>query len=206
MSFRTFSIEYSLIIQCPSASRANCHKVFLTSGGGSFSRALVSSSYSSLSALCSGIASSNFSARSFDSRSRCAQHRCKRFVNLAYDFHPSHTIMPLNLRVKTSNRTFIPRLFRITKKASDGVANVQIQCLSPWTRIEVSSMYRIAAPRILLKIASYSDRTASAARRVKIEYRSRTYYIGSARGFRSTKNFIITIYLRTGKLEFNLPT
>ena len=28
----------------------------------------------------------------------------------------------------------------------------------------------------------------------------------SARGFRSTKNFIITIYLRTGKLEFNLPT
>ena len=28
----------------------------------------------------------------------------------------------------------------------------------------------------------------------------------SARGFRSTKNFIITIYLRTGKLEFDLPT
>ena len=28
----------------------------------------------------------------------------------------------------------------------------------------------------------------------------------SARGFRSTKNFIITIYLKTGKLEFNLPT
>jgi len=28
----------------------------------------------------------------------------------------------------------------------------------------------------------------------------------AARGFRSTKNFIITIYLRTGKLEFNLPT
>ena len=28
----------------------------------------------------------------------------------------------------------------------------------------------------------------------------------SARGFRSTKNFIITIYLRTGKLQFNLPT
>ena len=28
----------------------------------------------------------------------------------------------------------------------------------------------------------------------------------SARGFRSTKNFITTIYLRTGKLEFNLPT
>lgn len=28
----------------------------------------------------------------------------------------------------------------------------------------------------------------------------------SARGFRSTKNFIITIYLRTGKLKFNLPT
>ena len=28
----------------------------------------------------------------------------------------------------------------------------------------------------------------------------------SARGFRSTKNFIITIYLRMGKLEFNLPT
>jgi len=27
----------------------------------------------------------------------------------------------------------------------------------------------------------------------------------SARGFRSTKNFITTIYLRTGKLEFNLP-
>ena len=28
----------------------------------------------------------------------------------------------------------------------------------------------------------------------------------SARGFRSTKNFIITIYLRMGKLKFNLPT
>jgi len=28
----------------------------------------------------------------------------------------------------------------------------------------------------------------------------------SARGFRSTKNFITTIYLRTGKLKFNLPT
>jgi transposase len=28
----------------------------------------------------------------------------------------------------------------------------------------------------------------------------------SARGFRSTKNFIITIYLRLGKLSFNLPT
>ena len=28
----------------------------------------------------------------------------------------------------------------------------------------------------------------------------------SARGFRSTKNFIITIYLRLGKLEFKLPT
>ncbi len=28
----------------------------------------------------------------------------------------------------------------------------------------------------------------------------------SARGFRSTKNFIITIYLRLGKLHFNLPT
>jgi transposase len=28
----------------------------------------------------------------------------------------------------------------------------------------------------------------------------------SARGCRSTKNFIITIYLRTGKLEFDLPT
>jgi transposase len=28
----------------------------------------------------------------------------------------------------------------------------------------------------------------------------------SSRGFRSTKNFIITIYLRTGKLKFNLPT
>jgi len=28
----------------------------------------------------------------------------------------------------------------------------------------------------------------------------------SARGFRSIKNFIITIYLRTGKLKFNLPT
>ncbi|MEI8003757.1 MAG: transposase, partial [Methanothrix sp.] len=27
----------------------------------------------------------------------------------------------------------------------------------------------------------------------------------SARGFRSTKNFIITIYLRMGKLKFNLP-
>ena len=26
------------------------------------------------------------------------------------------------------------------------------------------------------------------------------------RGFRSTKNFIIAIYLRTGKLEFKLPT
>jgi len=28
----------------------------------------------------------------------------------------------------------------------------------------------------------------------------------SARGFRSAKNFIITIYLRLGKLQFNLPT
>ena len=28
----------------------------------------------------------------------------------------------------------------------------------------------------------------------------------SSRGFRSTKNFITTIYLRTGKLKFNLPT
>jgi len=28
----------------------------------------------------------------------------------------------------------------------------------------------------------------------------------SARGFKSTKNFIITIYLRLGKLQFNLPT
>ena len=28
----------------------------------------------------------------------------------------------------------------------------------------------------------------------------------SSRGFRSTKNFIITIYLRLGKLHFNLPT
>jgi transposase len=28
----------------------------------------------------------------------------------------------------------------------------------------------------------------------------------SARGFRSTKNFITTIYLRTGKLKFSLPT
>jgi transposase len=28
----------------------------------------------------------------------------------------------------------------------------------------------------------------------------------SARGFRSTKNFIITIYLRMGKIHFNLPT
>jgi len=28
----------------------------------------------------------------------------------------------------------------------------------------------------------------------------------SARGFRSTKNFIITIYIRMGKLQFNLPT
>ncbi len=28
----------------------------------------------------------------------------------------------------------------------------------------------------------------------------------SSRGFRSTKNFIITIYLRLGKLQFNLPT
>jgi transposase len=28
----------------------------------------------------------------------------------------------------------------------------------------------------------------------------------SARGFRSTKNFIITIYMRLGKLHFNLPT
>jgi len=28
----------------------------------------------------------------------------------------------------------------------------------------------------------------------------------SARGFRSTKNLIITIYLRLGKLNFNLPT
>ncbi len=28
----------------------------------------------------------------------------------------------------------------------------------------------------------------------------------SARGFRSTKNFITTIYLRTGNLKFNLPT
>jgi len=27
-----------------------------------------------------------------------------------------------------------------------------------------------------------------------------------ARGFRTTKNFIITIYLRLGKLQFNLPT
>ncbi len=27
----------------------------------------------------------------------------------------------------------------------------------------------------------------------------------SSRGFRSTKNFIITIYLRLGKLQFNLP-
>jgi transposase len=28
----------------------------------------------------------------------------------------------------------------------------------------------------------------------------------SSRGFRTTKNFIITIYLRLGKLQFNLPT
>jgi transposase len=28
----------------------------------------------------------------------------------------------------------------------------------------------------------------------------------NARGFRRTKNFIITIYLRLGKLKFNLPT
>ena len=28
----------------------------------------------------------------------------------------------------------------------------------------------------------------------------------SARGFRSTRNFITTIYLRLGKLHFNLPT
>jgi transposase len=28
----------------------------------------------------------------------------------------------------------------------------------------------------------------------------------SARGFRSTKNFITTIYLKTGNLKFNLPT
>ncbi|MDD4487827.1 MAG: transposase [Methanothrix soehngenii] len=28
----------------------------------------------------------------------------------------------------------------------------------------------------------------------------------SARGFRSTKNFITIIYIRTGKLKFNLPT
>jgi Transposase and inactivated derivatives len=28
----------------------------------------------------------------------------------------------------------------------------------------------------------------------------------SARGFKSTHNFITTIYLRTGKLKFNLPT
>jgi hypothetical protein len=28
----------------------------------------------------------------------------------------------------------------------------------------------------------------------------------SARGFRSTKNFITTIYLSTGKLKFNSPT
>jgi transposase len=27
-----------------------------------------------------------------------------------------------------------------------------------------------------------------------------------ARGFRTTKNFILTIYLRLGKLKFNLPT
>ena len=29
---------------------------------------------------------------------------------------------------------------------------------------------------------------------------------GSARGFKSTKNLIITIYLRLGKLKFDLPT
>ncbi len=74
MNFRAFSIEYSLKIQCQSASCANSHKVILTSGGGSFSRAFVCSSYSSFSAYCSGIASSNFSAMSFDSQSRCAQH------------------------------------------------------------------------------------------------------------------------------------
>jgi transposase len=28
----------------------------------------------------------------------------------------------------------------------------------------------------------------------------------SPRGFRSTKNFIITIYLRLGRLQFKLPT
>jgi len=104
---------------------------------------------------------------SFDSRSRCAQHRWMRFVNRAYGFQPSHTIIPLNLRVKTSIRTFMPRLFRITKKVSDGVVNVQTQYFSPWTWIPVSSAYWIGASRILLKIASYSDRTASAARRVK---------------------------------------
>jgi len=73
--------------------------------------------------------------------------------------------MPLNLRVKTSTR------IRITKNVSEGVVNVQIQCLSPWTWIDVSSTYRIGEPRILLKIASYSDRTASAARRIKSNMR-----------------------------------
>ena len=56
INFRTFSIECSFEIQCRSASCAQFPGVILTSGGGSFSRALVSSSYSSLSALCSGIA------------------------------------------------------------------------------------------------------------------------------------------------------
>ena len=59
--------------------------------------------------------------------------------------------------VWTSIRTLMPRLFRITKNVSEGVVNAQIQCVSPWTWIDVSSTYRIRAPRILLKIASYSD-------------------------------------------------
>ena len=50
-----------------------------------------------------------------------------RFVNVEYGFQPSHTIIPLNLLVRISIRTFVPRLFRITTKVAIGVVNTHIQ-------------------------------------------------------------------------------
>ncbi len=100
MNFWTLSQKYSISIQCRSSSRwigfKSCGQRFIKH----------------LGRFMQGIASSNLSARSFDSR-MCAQHRCNRFVNPAYGFPLSHTIVPLNHDWSTSNLAQNGIVFRL---------------------------------------------------------------------------------------------
>jgi len=88
---------------------------------------------------------------------------------------PSHTIIPLNLRVRLPSGPSCLGSFESRKGDSDGVEKVQIQGLSPWTWIDVSSTYRIGALWIFLISHRIPIETASAARRVKSNIVARTY-------------------------------